>query len=518
MRCKRTLSFLLCFMLVIVVCIGRVGYVGLSNDFYVSSSYNSYTLLIDKRYPTVYDVRSALLTNASDRYVAVIKPDEKCLSELTKLFDTQEISDITQELKIGYPIVREIDAEKKDVTLEYIKVLKCKVHYDTRQLCAHLISGVTGGVESHFSELFSQVSEMSVNYAVDAKGRLLAGDTGTVHNESYASHRGIGLTVDREIQQIAENAMDTSRIEKGAVVITDVDSGAVRALCSRPNIDLTNVADAQNDFLNRALQAYSVGSVFKIVVACCALENGMDNVRYTCHGKIRVADTDYACQNTKAHGAETLKTALANSCNCFFVKLALQLGADKVLKTARAFGFGGETRLMENDSVSDGNLPDENDLLSKGQLALLGFGQGLLTSTPLHFCTALCALSNGGVYREPRLVAGTVDINEDVKETGQMESKRVISEETSKILRSYMRYVVTNGTGSAAEYNDSSAGKTSTAQSGIYKDGREVLNTWFAGIYPYDDPKYAIVVMTEDGTSGSSDCCPIFRTIVESIS
>ncbi len=80
-----------------------------------------------------------------------------------------------------------------------------------------------------------------------------------------------------------------------------------------------------------------------------------------------------------------------------------------------------------------------------------------------------------------------------------------------------MRYVVTNGTGRRAEYNNNSAGKTSTAQSGRYVDGKEILNTWFAGFYPYDNPKYTIVIMTEDGKSGSGDCCPIFRTIVEKL-
>ena len=62
-----------------------------------------------------------------------------------------------------------------------------------------------------------------------------------------------------------------------------------------------------------------------------------------------------------------------------------------------------------------------------------------------------------------------------------------------------------------------SAGKTSTAQSGRYENGTEILNTWFAGVYPYDNPEYAIVVMTENGKSGAGDCCPIFRAIVEKL-
>jgi cell division protein FtsI/penicillin-binding protein 2 len=81
-----------------------------------------------------------------------------------------------------------------------------------------------------------------------------------------------------------------------------------------------------------------------------------------------------------------------------------------------------------------------------------------------------------------------------------------------------MRYVVTNGTGYKAETTShKSAGKTATAQTGQYEDGVELLNTWFAGLYPYDNPKYAIVIMTEKGTSGSENCCPIFSTIVEKL-
>ena len=80
-----------------------------------------------------------------------------------------------------------------------------------------------------------------------------------------------------------------------------------------------------------------------------------------------------------------------------------------------------------------------------------------------------------------------------------------------------MKYVVSNGTGANAYYDGKTAGKTATAQSGIYANGKEVLNTWFAGFYPYNNPKYTIVVMREDGISGSGDCCPIFRRIVEKL-
>lgn len=487
---KRLMCVMFSVALLLVCTIGRIGCISLSGDYTVSSGYNSYTLTVTSLKQTIYDRNMRRMNNNQNSLVAVIRPTQNCLSELNKLFSQMETEEIVDELSQGYPVVRKIDSY---ANCQYIKIMETKETALTPLLKL---------VQKEYGEV---VYEQKINFGVDAVGRLLEGDEGeTAEEYNTEVPYGVQLTVDSRIQQAVEDAAKYMR--KGAVVVMDVNTADILALYCAPD-----------DNMLRAVMPYTVGSVFKLVVSSCAIENGID-ISYNCTGNITVGDTVFSCQKEKAHGQQHMREALANSCNCFFVKLALQLGADKVLKTARAFGFGGETRLMENDSVSDGNLPDENDLSSKGQLALLGFGQGLLTSTPLHFCTALCALSNGGVYREPRLVAGTVDINEDVKETGQMESKRVISEETSKILRSYMRYVVTNGTGSAAEYNDSSAGKTSTAQSGIYKDGREVLNTWFAGIYPYDDPKYAIVVMTEDGTSGSSDCCPIFRTIVESIS
>ena len=135
----------------------------------------------------------------------------------------------------------------------------------------------------------------------------------------------------------------------------------------------------------------------------------------------------------------------------------------------------------------------------------MGFGQGKLTDTPVHFASVVAAISNGGYYNSPTL---------NIKNSA---SNQVISSKTCAVLRNYMKNVVENGTGFNAQYKSQTAGKTATAQSGIYVDGKEKLNTWFVGFYPYDNPKYSIVVMREGGKSGAGDCCPVFRTIVEKI-
>ena len=156
-------------------------------------------------------------------------------------------------------------------------------------------------------------------------------------------------------------------------------------------------------------------------------------------------------------------------------------------------------------SINGGSLPSLASLNSKGQLALLGFGQGQLTDSPVHFASVVSCIANGGNYHYPTLEH--LDITDN----------NAISGSTAETLREYMHYVVTDGTGAMADYNNKASGKTATAQSGIYDNKREILNTWFAGFYPYINPEYAIIVLREDGKSGAEDCCPVFRTIVEKL-
>lgn len=490
---KRLITLFVTFCFVFSVIVGRLGYIILSGKFAVSSTYNSYTLTIDRLYPTMYDRNYKKLTNKSESLTAVIRPTEKCLSELELFFDSTEISEVIDELKQGYPVIRKID---NFASAKYIKIFETKNRRDQSTPAQHLIKEC----EKLYSE---SIGSLSINFTVDAIGRLLDGDEGTVYENNYFSKYGAVLAIDTLIQEKVEQAAEN--MKKGAVVVIDIETGDVLASYSKPN-----------DYLNRAFNSYTVGSVFKLVISACALENNRHPI-YNCTGEITVGDTVFSCQNKKEHGVQTMKEALANSCNCYFIELALTLGSEKVYETAKRFGFGESTRLAEDWSVSNGNFPDKSDLQSKGQLALIGFGQGSLTTTPLHFASVVATIANGGHYIPPNVILGEISDSGDKTEFTRNTPRKIISENTAEMLREFMRYVVTNGTGAAADYNNNSAGKTSTAQSGIYVDGKEILNTWFAGFYPYEDPKYAIVVMTEDGSSGSGDCCPIFRTIVENL-
>lgn len=482
---KRFISLVCAFSLIFAGLAGRCAYIALGRTYQISDSYNSYTLNIGKLTTNIYGRSGIKINNNSKVYVAVIRPNEKCLSELDKLFTPQETAEITQELSKGYPVMKTVS---KKVDTKYIKIYEKILNEESTMCSPYMISKMYGGLEQYVSE---EIGSLSVNFSVDALGRLLTGDDGTVVDDNYDSNDGIIISLDNRIQKIAEESAEN--LKYGSVVIMDVDSSQVLASVSRGD-----------DYINRSLSPYAVGSVFKLIVAACAIENNID-VLYNCTSSIQVADAEFHCQKEHAHGIQTIKQALANSCNCYFVNLALKLGADRLYETAKSFGFGDSFELYKNWNVSAGVFPDADELQSLGQLALVGFGQGRLTDSPVHFCAAISCIANGGNYSSP-----TLDL-QDVKEN------QVISAKTAEKLSEYMRYVVTNGTGTAAEYNKKSAGKTATAQSGIYENGVEVLNTWFAGFYPYNNPQYAIVVMRENGVSGSGDCCPVFRSIVEKL-
>jgi cell division protein FtsI/penicillin-binding protein 2 len=163
-------------------------------------------------------------------------------------------------------------------------------------------------------------------------------------------------------------------------------------------------------------------------------------------------------------------------------------------------------------------MPDKADLNSKGELALLGFGQGKLTSSPLQMCYALCTIANGGMKNQVHFLLSSINDKGYKNKYIYKSEEHVLSGSTSVQMLKNMRYVVTNGTGKPANDTASkAAGKTATAQTGRYFLGKEYLNTWFAGVYPYNSPKYAIVILCEDGKSGSEDCAPIYRYIVEKL-
>jgi cell division protein FtsI/penicillin-binding protein 2 len=495
---KRIISLTSAIILIFSGICGRIGYIIFSNNFLASSSYNSYVLTIDSLAPTLYYNDLNKITNNSYSYVAVIRPNAKCINEVYNLFSGDERQDIIDELKKGYPVIKAVDENK----INRVKNIEIYKTTNSNNTCSQLIDIKSSGLLKY---LDNQIGSRKISFSVDANGRLLDGDNGNVIDENYDTMQGLKLSINKKIQDITYNAC--SEMKSGCAIVMDITDSSILACVTKPD----------SSYINKPFEEYSVGPVFKIIVTSSAIENDID-FSYFCVGSTTVGDTKYSCQSNHIHGFETLKSALANSCNCYFVNLALKLGADKIIDTSKKLGFNSAINIYDEWDINSSTLPTESELSSKGELALLGFGQGKLTSTPLQICSSLCTIANNGEYNVPRLVISQLDDEGNQSNIKYPDSKKVLDTDTCDTLLSYLKYVVTNGTGTNAQSSSNqSAGKTATAQTGQYIDGVEQLNTWFAGVYPVDNPKYAIVVMTENGTSGAENCCPIYRSIVENL-
>lgn len=477
---------------------------------------------------TIYDCRFRPITNAeSDIYVAA-KPSDRAIAELRKILSNEVFESVKERMSKGKPIA--VKSEKAAGNSEDILTVYVPKRYENSSFACHIIGYTDGenngvcGIEKAYNKLLSSdIRTPGVRFSTDANGRAMLGEGITLEDNEIPG-TGVVLTVDKDIQRITETALDESGAECAAAVVTDIESGAIRACVSRPAFDRNNLADALNNenspLINRAFLAFSVGSVFKPVVAAAALENGIDgSFEYNCTGNVTYNGVTFNCHKRDGHGILDMEGALANSCNTYFIALGNETGADNIIETAVKFGFGKPSSFAVGMKSASGYLPKENELDSKAALANLSFGQGKLLATPVQICSMMSAIANGGNFTEPYLVEGETDKQGNFIRTSKLKrQKKIISERTSDLLEKYLRSVVTDGSGKNAgsEFFEVS-GKTATAQTGKTENGNEICNSWFAGYFPSDNPRYAIVIMKENGEGGSVSCAPVFKAIAEAI-
>ena len=382
--------------------------------------------------------------------------------------------------------------------------------------------GVTG-IEAAFDDILWRGESQTVTCITTARGSLLQ-DTSPQLRSVAPKGQGVQLTLDTAVQRIAEGV--AGKMEKGCILVLDTADCAIRAAVSVPSYNPNHVSasiSAENSpLVNRCFAAYNVGSVFKPLLAAAALDAGWDAGQlYECKGWIEVDGQVYRCAQGIAHGSVDLEQAMEQSCNGYFVQLGQWLGGEKVLKTAKAAGFGNEVYLAPGYKSAAGTLPSEEAISSSGELANFSFGQGQLTGTPLQVAAMMNVLAQDGVWHTPYLVQGTVD-----EATGQITplqyesaSRRVMSRPAAAVLHSILGEVVREGLGQKAmPSNGSAGGKTGTAQTGRFSPtGEEYTDLWFAGFWPLEHPRYTIVVMQDETTARSSEAAALFAQVCEGL-
>ena len=318
-------------------------------------------------------------------------------------------------------------------------------------------------------------------------------------------------TIDLRLQRAATNALGS---RTGAVVVMDAATGGILAMVSRPFFHNPPTKDSwQRDLarddaplLNRATQGlYPPGSVYKLIVAAAAMRAGLEDFTTDCRGQTAVEGRRITEDGQGGHGVRVdLRKALKVSCNIYFVRLAVKIGADKLISQAMSFGLHRQTPFAL--PVAAGSLPRP---VSGAELVENGIGQGRILVTPLQMALVAAAIVNDGIIIQPRLV-------DCIRYPGGRAVKihprawcRALDVRSGTLIKEDMIEAVRHGTGwRAAAGNSIVGGKTGTAQA---TGGRP--HAWFIGFRQRGNSRLAVAIVVEHAGSGGAVAAPIAAAV-----
>ena len=396
--------------------------------------------------------------------------------------------------------------------------------YSFSSVCRHTVgyafAGGEGicGLEKTFDSELKDGSTLNITHTKDPFGNLLSDKPVAIENASYIPKSNLKTTIDYKIQKIAEEAAD-KHIERGAIVIIDIENFDVAAMVSRPNFDQSDIKSCLGSegspLMNKAICAYNAGSIFKTITAAAMLSCGTgSDATFECAGVYNADGKDFLCNKKDGHGLINFKTAYAKSCNSFFYSGGIEVSGKAIYDAAKKFSLG--KKLLNCDIGESEGIVSQRDVYTKRECANMSIGQGEILVTPLQAANIVAIVANAGVAKRINLADSIVDERGAVIKNLRLEgSERIISKEDALILADMMREAVLEGTAQAVQNGIVAvAGKTGSAQTGWIENGETMTHGWFCAFFPYENPKYAMAVFAENGKNGSSSCIPPFREIV----
>lgn len=352
------------------------------------------------------------------------------------------------------------------------------------------------------------------------------------------------LTINVDHQIIADLALREAKVGRGAAVVMDPNNGDVLALVSVPSYDPNKFIpeielndwkayedDKSQPLRNRAISEYAPGSVYKVPIALAGCLRGQSKRIFPCNGGMQFGGHFAKC--TGSHGMLGLSDALMRSCNGFFYRYGMATGIKGIDAVGDWFSLGEPTGI-ELPGEDGGVLPGPDALgggepWRESETAFTAIGQGQVLATPLQMCAVAATVANGRYAYRPRLLDRTLDHAEGQFTVQQPRLKKNLLAENGalpaelELVRKGMWKVV-NGEGGTARgirtKDYEIAGKTGTAQAWLegksHKDEKNKdYKTWFIAFAPYENPKYAVCVFVENGTSGGGTAAPIAARILK---
>ncbi|MEK5390654.1 penicillin-binding protein 2 [Margalitia sp. FSL K6-0131] len=387
--------------------------------------------------------------------------------------------------------------------------------------------GITG-LQKQFDEFLLPEGESKLIYHVDALGEPLFGvDVKYSGSGNPYYPVNVQTTIDKNLQAKIEHLVDKYYIKKGGVILLDIKNNSVLASVSRPAMDPSHPF-ANDAATNMMTTAHIPGSVFKAVTAAATIENDAvrDDELFHC------SENMYGKPDKRKLGELNFDESFSQSCNRTFGDLAKRL-KDKnpslLEEYAKRLGLTGQISwhgdvyhledfhqlqedkgrvFADSESKKDGNL-----------VAQTGIGQQEVRVTPLGVANMMATIARGGQKEMVRAVSalkyrdGTTLVHFPQK---KLEGE-IISRVTALKLQKMLRHVVTSENGTGRWFGNlpyEVAGKSGTAETGIFKGDQQLHNKWFAGYFPFQQPKYSLVTVNLGVPENEGGVNSLFADIV----
>lgn len=352
----------------------------------------------------------------------------------------------------------------------------------------------------------------------------------------------VRLTIDARKQYLLENALRFAG--RAAGVIMDVNTGEVLAMASvpdyNPNDFIPSISQQSWDayrtngqlapFTNRAISEFTPGSTMKIPTSVAAALAGMASRRFSCDGYVTYGDKKVGCWiwnfHGGTHGDQNISQAIQHSCNPYFNKMANTIGWKAMVEGCQLVGIGSRTGI-ELPKEDSGVLPGSNawrsahpnQMMTPALSAFLSIGQGDSLATPLQICAVAACIANGGKYFKPRIVKqavaedGSIVIPDTPKLVVDL-TQAGIKPADIELIRRGMSMSTNQPGGTSGKVklsNIEAASKSGTAQT--TDNGKKSNNSWVMSFAPYQNPRYAICVLVQNGGSGGGVCGPLVNLV-----
>ena len=474
---------------------------------------------------------------------AKVKNKEKLITELKKLIDVDR-NEIIRSIErypdnpkwfsplktLTWNDYKEVEEKLRPISGVFFRKKESRV-YPYKKSSAHL-TGYIGEITKEKIDSATQIdyksgeligkSGLEKSYEKKLRGKngyvLYLQDENNnkeeIMRKDPVAGENLVTTINIELQNKVWKSLDN---KKGAVVITDPESGEILAMVSSPSYNPNQFVlgisqrewskiqkDNDSPMLNRALQGlYPPGSTFKIVTAAAALTNEVvktDTV-FNDEGEITVEGNKIRNYQNKTFGEHSFTEALTHSINTTFAKVTLKLSKEKLIEYIDKLNF--EKKMKPGLNVKKSNL---GNIKSKVDLAWTGLGQAQVLTNPIQMNRIMAIIANNGKNIQPFLIKNSEKTDD---------FKQLIEKETANKLEKMLVNVVERGTGKNANIDGIKvAGKTGTAEIGI---DEEKSHAWFVGYAPVKNPKFAITVFLENGGVGGEKAAPIFKKIITNV-